>query len=86
MGCPIVPVVKRDGNVQICGNYKLTVNAVSETDPYPLPRIEDIFASLAGGKDFTKLDLEHAYQQVPLSEEARKYTTVNTHKGLFEYL
>ena len=82
---PIVPVVKRDGNIRICGDYKLTVNAVSKTDPYPLPRIEDIFASLAGGKTFTKLDLEHAYQQVPLTEESRKYTTINTHKGLFQY-
>ena len=83
---PIVPVVKRDGNVRICGDYKLTVNAVSTTDHYPLPRIEDIFASLSGGQTFTKLDLEHAYQQVPLTEEAQKYTTVNTHKGLFQYL
>ena len=83
---PIVPVVKRDGTIRICGDYKLTVNAVSKTDPYPLPRIEDIFASLSGGKTFTKLDLEHAYQQVPLTKEAQKYTTVNTHKGLFQYL
>ena len=27
-----------------------------------------------------------AYQQVPLTEEAQKYTTVNIHKGLFQYL
>lgn len=71
--------------MRICGDYKLTVNAVSKTNPYPLPRIEDIFASLAGGKAFSTLDLEHAYQQVPLAEAARKYTTVNTHKGLFQY-
>ena len=73
---PIVP-----GKIRICGDYKLTVNAVAKTDPYPLPRIEDIFASLAGGKTFTKLDLENAYLQVPLTETSRKYTTVNTHKG-----
>ncbi len=82
---PIVPVVKRDGSVRICGDYKLTVNVVSTTDPYPLPRIEDIFASLAGGKTFTKLDLEHAYQQVPMADSSKKYTTINTHKGLFQY-
>ena len=82
---PIVPVVKRDGNIRVCGDYKLTVNAVSKTDPYPLPRIEDIFASLSGGKLFTKLDLAHAYQQIPLTEDSKRYTTVNTHKGLFQY-
>ena len=82
---PIVPVVKRDGSIRICGDYKLTVNAVSQTDPYPLPRIEDIFALLSGGKLFTKLDLAHAYQQIPLTEDSKQYTTINTHKGLFRY-
>lgn len=82
---PIVPVVKRDGKIRICGDYKLTINAISKTDSYPLPRIEDIFASLSGGKSFTKLDLAHAYQQIPLAEDSKKYTTINTHKGLFRY-
>ena len=54
---PIVPVVKRDGSVRICGDYKLTANQVTSTDTYPLPRIEDLFASLSGGKVFSKLDL-----------------------------
>ena len=82
---PIVPVVKRDGSVRICGEYKLTVNKASKTDPYPLPWIEDIFASLSGGKLFTKLDLAHAYLQVPLEESLKEYTTICTHKGLFRY-
>ena len=59
---PIVPVVKHDGLVSICGDYKLTVNQVAETDTYPLLRIKDLFASLSGGKSFTKLDLAHVYQ------------------------
>lgn len=82
---PIVPVVKQDGNIRICGDYKLTINAVSKTDPYPLPRIEDIFASLSGGESFTKLDLAHAYQQIPLTDDSKRYTAINTHKGLFQY-
>ena len=82
---PIVPVVKRDGSVRICGDYKLTVNQAAATDAYPLPRIEDLFASLSGGKLFSKLDLAHAYQQIPLSVESKAYTTINTHKGLYQY-
>ena len=54
-------------------------------DKYPIPRIEELFATLAGGKTFTKLDLSHAYLQVPLDDESRQYLTINTHKGLFEY-
>jgi len=59
---PIVPIVKGDGTIRICGDYKLTVNGAAKTDSYPLPRIEDLFASLTGGQVFTKLDLAHAYQ------------------------
>ena len=82
---PIVPVIKGDGSVRICGDYKITVNRAARLEKYPIPRIEELFASLAGGKSFTKLDLSHAYLQVPLDEESCQYVTVNTHRGLFEY-
>ena len=82
---PIVPVLKPDNTVRICGDYKLTVNKVSKLEQYPIPRVDDLFASLSGGQKFTKLDMRHAYHQIPLEEESRKYVTVNTHKGLFTY-
>ena len=82
---PIVTVPKPDGGVRICGDYKVTINPVLEVDQYPVPKAEDLFATLAGGEKFTKLDLSHAYQQVLLSEESRQYVTVNTHKGLYRY-
>ena len=40
---------------------------------------------MAGGKSFTKLDLAHAYTQIPLDELSKQYVTINTHKGLFRY-
>ena len=61
------------------------MNRVAKTDVYPIPKIKEMFASLAGGKKFSKLDLSHAYQQIQLEEESQKYVTVNTHKGLFLY-
>ena len=82
---PIVPVVKQDGSIRICGDYKLTVNQAAQIDVYPLPLVDDLFASLAGGKTFTKLDLAHAYQQLQLDEASRCYVTINTQKGLFRY-
>ena len=60
---PIVPVVKRDGSIRVCGDYKLTVNQVAHVDMYPLPRVQDLFSSLANRTFFTKLDLAHAYQR-----------------------
>ena len=80
-----MPVVKCDGSIRVCGDYKLTINQAAQVDTYPLPLIEDLFASLAGGKVFSKVDLAHAYQQLCLDVESRKYVTINTHKGLFRY-
>ena len=82
---PIVPVLKKDGSVRICGDYKVTVNCASKLDVFPLPRIDDIFASLTGGKKFSKLDLAHAYQQIPLDEQLKKLVVINTQRGLFQY-
>lgn len=61
----------------------MTVNAATLMERYPLPRVDDIFAKLNGGEVFTTLDLRQAYNQLPLDEEAKKMTVLNTHKGLF---
>ena len=82
---PIVPVPKKDGKLCICGDYKVTINPYLEVDQYPLPNPEEMFATLAGGKKFTKLDLSQAYQQLQLHEASKKLVTINTHKGLYGY-
>ena len=82
---PIVPVLKKDGTVRICGDYKFSVNQASKVDSYPLLKIGDLFASLAGGKTFLKLDLANAYQQIPFDDLSKKIVAINTHKGLFQY-
>ena len=63
---PIVPVPKRDGQIRLCGDYTATVNQSLEVDQYPLPKPDDLVASLAGGQKFSKLDLSQAYQQMQL--------------------
>ena len=72
---PIVPVLKEDGHIRICGAYKTTVNLVSKLDSYPLPQIKDLFTAMAGGAYFTKLDLSH----IPPVASSRVLTT------LFDY-
>lgn len=82
---PIVPVLKRNGSVRICGDYKQTANLAIKVDKYPLPLADDLFTKLSGSAYFSKLDLSHAYQQLRLAEEARPLTTISTSKGLFAY-
>ncbi|GFS18341.1 Pol polyprotein [Elysia marginata] len=82
---PIVPVQKKDGRVRICGDYKITVNKEIEQNRYPIPNIEDVAHKLAGGEKFTELDFWHAYTQLKLNNDLMKYTTINTHKGLYQY-
>lgn len=81
---PIVPVVKKDGNIRICADYKITLNKVLEVDRYPLPRMEDLLVRLEGGRHFSKIDLSQAYAQFEL-DNTKKYTVINTHKGLYMY-
>ncbi|XP_058868762.1 uncharacterized protein K02A2.6-like [Acipenser ruthenus] len=82
---PIVPVIKKDGTVRLCGDFKVTVNPALCIEQYPIPRIEDLFASLAGGQCFSKLDLSNAYLQMTVEEQSRKYLTITTQKGLYCY-
>lgn len=83
---PIVPVLKSDKtSVRICGDFKVTVNRVSKLDRYPIPKIEDLFAKLAGGKKFSQLDMSQAYQQLLLDDQSKNYVVINTHRGLFRY-
>ena len=55
---------------------------------YPLPSVEDVIARVGDAKVFSKIDLESAYLQLPLDDESKVLTTVNTTEGLdqFNYL
>ena len=82
---PICCVPKSDGTVRICGDFKSTLNPQLRPEQHPMPKIEDIFATLSGGEKFTKLDLTQAYLSINIDPEHRKYVTINTQKGLYQY-
>ena len=63
----------------VCNDFNVSVNPVLLGEQYPLPRKEDIFANLAGRKQFSKLDLRKAYHQMEVTEEFKKFLTINTH-------
>lgn len=82
---PVVPVVKADNTIRVCGDYKLTANKAIKLDTYPIPKPEDLFSTLSGGKFFSKLDMSQAYCQLQLDEKSKEVTVINTHRGLFRY-
>ena len=45
---------------------------------------EELFATLANGTLFNKLDLSQAYLQVQLVESSTPFVTINTHQGIYQ--
>ena len=43
---------KRDGSVRICGDFKLTVNRATTLESYPLPRVDELLASLGKSQNW----------------------------------
>lgn len=82
-GTPLVTVIKKDGGLRVCGDYSVTVNRHLVDINYPLPRIENLFQALQGGKLFSKIDLSQAYHQLVLDEESSENLAWSTHKGIF---
>ena len=52
---PVVAVLKSDRkSIRLCGDFRMTVNPVAKLHRHPIPRVEDLFATLQGGKKFTR--------------------------------
>ncbi|XP_014205124.1 uncharacterized protein K02A2.6-like [Copidosoma floridanum] len=82
---PIVSIMKSNGKVRICGDYKLTINPQLIINKYPLHQIDDIFAILQGDEHFSQLDLCHAYMQFAIEDKCKKFLTITTHTGFLQY-
>ena len=68
---PVVIVPKRDGTQRICIDYR-KINQVLVKDSHPLPRIDDIFATLGNSKYFSTLDLKSGYHQISVAPKDRE--------------
>ncbi|KII61636.1 Transposon Tf2-6 polyprotein [Thelohanellus kitauei] len=82
---PIVSVMKPDGSLRVCADFKVTINKYLEPEPSLIPRFEDIINNLYGGTLFSVIDLKDAYLQMNVSTLSRKFLTISTHKGFYRY-
>ncbi|XP_024893887.1 uncharacterized protein LOC112468774 [Temnothorax curvispinosus] len=80
---PIVPVLKKNGQVRLCGDYSVTLNPQLVVDEHHLPTADELFTSMEGGTVFSKIDLLQAYLQMEVRPEDQHLLTLNTHKGLY---
>src|SRR4029078_4581742 len=64
---PILFVRKHDGSLRMCLDYR-GLNACTQRDRYPIPRIDDLLDTLGNHKDYSKLDLANGYWQGRVQE------------------
>ena len=82
---PSFPVPKKTPK-----KYRLVVdyrrlNAATEVDSHPLPRINDILQRQGRFKIWSVLDMKDGYHQVPLKEEHRNLTCMSTPRGVMRW-
>ena len=82
---PIIAVPKKTGDVRLCVDFR-AVNQLTLPDNYPLPRIDDLLATVSSAKFLTTLDLTQGYHQIEPTAETIPKTAFISHCGKFEYL
>lgn len=82
---PMVVVQKKNGEVRLCIDCRVTINKFIKTDHYPIPLIEDLLTEFEGCNWFSIIDLTGAFSQIRISEKSQEYLTMNTHRGLLRY-
>ena len=81
----IVVLRKTDRDIRVYGGYKIGVNHKVCLDSYPLSNVEVVLHALAGISVFTKIDLKTAYYQMPIDNNFKEVTTINTPVGLLKW-
>jgi hypothetical protein len=81
---PLVMVKKPDGSNRSCIDFR-RLNQACVFNAEPMPNADEIFAQLTSDKYFTKIDLCKGYWQIPMAQEAKKFTAFGTPDGLFQF-
>ena len=77
---PVVLVQKKDKTWRFCVDYR-ALNAITERDRYPFPRVDDLLNEVSGARYLSTADLTCGYWQLPIAEADRPKTAFTTFMG-----
>ncbi|XP_065224370.1 uncharacterized protein K02A2.6-like [Planococcus citri] len=83
-GSPLVVILKADGNVRLCVDYKISVNKVLKDAHFPINKIDKTLHKLRNAKYFCRLDLFKAYLHLMVDDESSEIQTITTPFGTFK--
>ena len=81
---PIVLVKKKDGSLHFCVDYR-RLNAVTRSNAYPMPCIDDLIDRLGQAQYISTLDLTKGHWQVPVNGPDWHKTAFVTPYGLYQF-
>ena len=82
---PILLADKKNGKVRFCVDFR-RLNEVTVKDAYPLPRMDEILATLGGSSFYSVIDLTESFWSIPIQEDHIKKTAFVSKFGLWEFL
>ena len=80
----IVLVTKKDGTIRFCVDYR-KLNAITQKDVYPIPRIDTCLETLSGASWYSTFDLRSGFHQVRVHPRDVNKTTFTCHRGTFRF-
>ncbi len=68
----------------MCQDFR-ELNKITVSDPYPIPRVDELLERAARARFMSTLDLAKGYYQVPITETDKHKTAFLTTTGKYEY-
>ena len=81
---PCILVPKPDGTFRMCTDYR-KVNSVTQTDTFPIPRIDGCIDNIGHAKYVTTFDLPKGFWQIPLIDRAKEISAFVTADRFYQY-
>jgi len=82
---PPIPVRKKDGSIRIVVDYR-KLNSITQPQPFYMPSTEEVIARLGSAVLLSKVDLAKGFHQIPMAEDAKKFTAFSCKYGKFQYV